>query len=179
MPGPDDVAAADLTFRVVRTLAERGLTLATAESLTGGALTAELTRVPGASAVVLGGAIVYATELKHTLLGVEADLLEREGPVHAEVARQLAEGARRRLTVGGRAADLGVSTTGVAGPDPQGGRAVGTVYVGIASASGARAVELMLTGDRHSIRAQTVARAVIELAAEVGIAEPSAHSGGA
>ncbi len=169
MPGPDDVAAADLTFRVVRALAERGLTLATAESLTGGGLTAELTRVPGASAVVLGGAVVYATELKHSLLGVEADLLEREGPVHPEVARQLAEGARTRLAVDGRAADLGVSTTGVAGPDPQGGRAVGTVYVGIASASGARAVELALVGDRQSIRAQTVVKAVLELAVELGI----------
>lgn len=169
MPGPDDVAAADLTFRVVRALAERGLTLATAESLTGGGLTAELTRVPGASAVVLGGAVVYATELKHTLLGVEAGLLDREGPVHPEVARQLAEGARTRLAVGGRAADLGVSTTGVAGPEPQGGRAVGTVYVGIASASGARAVELLLSGDRQAIRARTVARAVLELADELGV----------
>jgi nicotinamide-nucleotide amidase len=171
VPGPDDVAAADLTFRVVRTLADRGLTLAAAESLTGGGLTAELTRVPGASAVVLGAAVVYATELKHTLLGVDSDLLEREGPVHPEVARQLAAGARTRLAVGGRAADLGVSTTGVAGPDPQGGRAVGTVYVGIASVSGERAIELRLAGDRQSIRSETVARAVLELAAELGIAD--------
>jgi nicotinamide-nucleotide amidase len=165
------VAAADLTFRVIRTLAERGLTLATAESLTGGGLTAELTRVPGASAVVLGGAVVYATELKHSLLGVEADLLEREGPVHPEVARQLAAGARTRLAVGGRAADVAVSTTGVAGPDPQGGRAVGTVCIGIASVSGARAVELRLAGDRQAIRAQTVVHAVRELALELGIAD--------
>lgn len=169
MSGPDDVAAADLTFRVVRALAERGLTLATAESLTGGGLTAELTRVPGASAVVVGGAIVYATELKSTLLGVDADLLARHGPVHPEVARQLAAGARTRLAVDGRAADLGISTTGVAGPDPQGGRAVGTVYVGVASADGVRAVELSLSCDRQAIRAQTVAQAVRELAVELGI----------
>jgi nicotinamide-nucleotide amidase len=169
VPGPDDVAAADLTFRTVRALADRGLTLATAESLTGGGLTAELTRVPGASAVVLGGAVVYATELKHSLLGVDSALLEREGPVHPEVARQLAVGARGRLAVGGRAADLGVSTTGVAGPDPQGGRSVGTVFIGVASSSGVRAVELRLGGDRQSIRAQTVTRAVLELAVEVGI----------
>ncbi|WP_295124927.1 CinA family protein [uncultured Leifsonia sp.] len=158
-----------MTFRTVRALADRGLTLATAESLTGGGLTAELTRVPGASAVVLGGAVVYATELKHSLLGVDSALLEREGPVHPEVARQLAAGARARLAVGGRAADLGVSTTGVAGPDPQGGRAVGTVFIGIASASGVHAVELHLGGDRQSIRAQTVARAVLELAVELGL----------
>lgn len=169
MPGPDDVVAADLTFRVVRALAERGLTLAAAESLTGGGLAAELTRVPGASAVVLGAAVVYATELKHTLLGVDADLLSREGPVQPEVARQLAAGVRERLAVAGRPADLGVSTTGVAGPDPQGGRAIGTVFIGVASAGGVRAVELSLLGDRHSIRAQTVARAVRELAAELGL----------
>lgn len=171
MPGPDDVAAADLTFRVVRTLIERRQTIAVAESLTGGGLAAELTRVPGASAVVLGAAVVYATPLKHTLLGVDAELLEREGPVDPEVARQLAAGVRERLAVDGRPADLGVSTTGVAGPDPQGGRAVGTVFVGVASAAGVRSVELQLAGDRQSIRSQTVARAVRELAVELGIVE--------
>ncbi|QNE37462.1 nicotinamide-nucleotide amidohydrolase family protein [Leifsonia shinshuensis] len=157
---------------MVRTLIDRGQTIAVAESLTGGGLTAELTRVPGASAVVLGAAVVYATELKHTLLGVDAGLLEREGPVDPEVARQLAAGVRERLAVAGRPADLGVSTTGVAGPDPQGGRAVGTVYVGVASAAGVRSVELRLAGDRQSIRAQTVSRAVRELAVELGIVAP-------
>lgn len=171
MRGPDDVADADLTFRVVRTLIERRQTIAVAESLTGGGLAAELTRVPGASAVVLGAAVVYATELKHTLLGVEADLLLREGPVDPEVARQLATGVRERLAVDGRPADLGLSTTGVAGPDAQGGRAVGTVYVGVASEAGVRSVELRLAGDRQSIRSQTVSRAVRELAVELGIVE--------
>lgn len=171
MRGPDDVADADLTFRVVRTLIERRQTIAVAESLTGGGLAAELTRVPGASAVVLGAAVVYATELKHTLLGVDADLLLREGPVDPEVARQLAAGVRDRLAVDGRPADLGVSTTGVAGPDAQGGRPVGTVFVGVASAAGVRSVELRLAGDRQSIRSQTVARAVRELAVELGIVE--------
>lgn len=171
MSGPDDVAAADLTFRVVRTLIERRQTIAVAESLTGGGLAAELTRVPGASAVVLGAAVAYATELKHTLLGVDADLLLREGPVDPEVARQLAAGVRERLAVDGRPADLGLSTTGVAGPDPQGGRAVGTVYVGVASAAGVRSVEFRLSGDRQSIRTQTVSRAVRELAVELGIVE--------
>ncbi|MEY9851091.1 nicotinamide-nucleotide amidase [Leifsonia sp. EB41] len=171
MRGPDDVADADLTFRVVRTLIERRQTIAVAESLTGGGLAAELTRVPGASAVVLGAAVVYATELKHTLLGVEADLLLREGPVDPEVARQLAAGVRERLAIDGRPADLGLSTTGVAGPDPQGGRAVGTVFIGVASAAGVRSVELRLAGDRQSIRSQTVSRAVRELAVELGIVE--------
>lgn len=165
MPSAD----ADLTAVVVGALIERGLTVAAAESLTGGLLTAELTRVPGASATVLGGAVVYATELKHTLVGVDAALLAAEGPVHPEVARQLAAGVRERLAVGGRAADLGVATTGVAGPDPQGGRAVGTVYVGISSSAGTRSVALELSGDRDAIRRATVEEAVRALAVELGI----------
>lgn len=162
-------AEADETAAVIRALIDRGLTIAVAESLTGGLLTAELTRVPGASATVLGGAVVYATELKHTLVGVDAALLAAEGPVHPEVARQLARGVRERLAVGGRSADLGVATTGVAGPDPQGGRPVGTVYVGISSSAGTRSVALELTGDRDAIRRATVAQAVRALAAELEI----------
>ena len=164
MPSPDPATAA-----VVRTLIDRGLTIAAAESLTGGLLTAELTSVPGASAVVLGGAVVYATELKHSLLGVDADLLAAEGPVHPEVARQLASGVRERLAVDGRPADLGVATTGVAGPDPQGGRPVGTVFVGVSSARGTRAVALELSGDRDAIRRATVVSAVTALTEELGI----------
>ncbi|WP_396427176.1 CinA family protein [Leifsonia sp. 1010] len=156
---------------VVRALIDRGLTVAVAESLTGGLLAAELTSVPGASAVVLGGAVVYATELKHTLLGVDADLLAAEGPVHPEVARQLAAGVRERLAVAGSPADIGVATTGVAGPDPQGGRPVGTVYVGVASDAGARSIRLALSGDRDGIRRQTVVVAVRALAAELGITD--------
>lgn len=162
-------ADAPETAVVVGALIERGLTIAVAESLTGGLLTAELTSVPGASAVVLGGAVVYATELKHTLVGVDAELLAAEGPVHPEVARQLADGVRERLAVGGRAADLGVATTGVAGPDPQGGRPVGTVYVGVSSSAATRAVALQLAGDRDAIRRATVAEAVRALAVELGI----------
>jgi nicotinamide-nucleotide amidase len=154
-------------------LRERGLTIAAAESLTGGELTAELTRVPGASAVVLGGAVVYATALKHSLLGVDANLLAVEGPVHPEVARQLADGVRERLAVDGRPADVGVSTTGVAGPDPQGGKPVGTVFVGVSTASGTRAVELALSGDRATIRRLVVARVVAELEAELGLSRPA------
>jgi len=158
-----------LTSAVIAHLAHEGLTVAAAESLTGGGVTAELTSVPGASAVVLGGAVVYATALKHTLLGVDASLLAEFGPVHPEVAVQMADGVRRRLAVDGRAADIGVSTTGVAGPDPQGGRPVGTVYVGLARAESTRVVELSLTGSRESIRRQVVLSVVRELARELGI----------
>lgn len=166
MSSVDDGA---LTSAIIAHLAHEGLTVAAAESLTGGGVTAELTSVPGASAVVLGGAVVYATALKHTLLGVDASLLAEFGPVHPEVAVQMADGVRRRLAVDGRAADIGVSTTGVAGPDPQGGRPVGTVYVGLARAESTRVVELSLTGSRESIRRQVVLSVVRELARELGI----------
>ncbi|WP_374178895.1 CinA family protein [Leifsonia sp. WHRI 6310E] len=168
MPLPDAGRSGDATARLIARLRETGRTIAAAESLTGGELTAELTRVPGASAVVVGGAVVYATALKHSLLGVDAALLDAEGPVHPQVAAQLAEGVRSRLAVDERAVDVGVATTGVAGPDPQGGRAVGTVYLGIATAAGTRVVELALQGDRAAIRRATVERAIAELVAETG-----------
>jgi nicotinamide-nucleotide amidase len=83
--------------------------------------------VPGASAVYRGGVVSYATDLKHTLLGVDGALLAEVGAVHPEVAAAMARGARERL-----GADLALSTTGVAGPDPQDGKAPGTVWVGLA-----------------------------------------------
>ena len=158
----------DNTARAVSALLAQELTIAVAESLTGGLVTAELTSIPGASGAVLGGVIVYATELKNTVLGVDSALLTREGPVHPEVACQLAYGVRHRLAVHGRPADIGLATTGVAGPDPQGGRPVGTVYVGISSPTSTRAVELFLRGDRESIRAQTVEHLIGELCCELG-----------
>lgn len=151
---------ADPTAALITALAARGFTLAVAESLTGGELTAELTRPAGASAVVNGGVVVYATATKHSVVGVDAELLAEHGPVHPEVARQLAERVRAVLAVEGRAADVGVATTGVAGPDPQGGRAVGTVFVGVAFGTSTRVEELQLAGDRAGIRAQAVATAV-------------------
>ncbi|MGX5694970.1 CinA family protein [Agromyces soli] len=141
-------------------LAARGLRIAVAESLTGGLLAAELIRIPGASAVVNGGVVAYATSVKHSLLGVDARLLAREGAVHPEVARQMALGARSALAVDGRPADVGVATTGVAGPDPQDGRAPGTVFVGVCVDDRVTAVELALSGDRAAIRAATVTAAV-------------------
>lgn len=109
----------------------RGLTIAVAESLTGGLLLAELVAVPGASDVLRGGVVAYATELKARLLGVDAALLEANGPVDPDVAVQMARGARLRLGPGGLPASIGLSTTGVAGPGPQDGHPAGTVFVGI------------------------------------------------
>lgn len=151
----------DDAVEVVRALVSAGTTVATAESLTGGLVCAALTSVPGASAVVRGGVVVYATDLKETLAGVPAELLEREGPVSAAVASALADGVRRRL-----GADLGVATTGVAGPDSQDGHPPGTVHVALASAVGLTVRSFTgadrLPGDRHEVRTATVC-AVLEL----------------
>ncbi|GAA5025503.1 CinA family protein [Microbacterium fluvii] len=132
-------------------LAARGWTVATAESLTGGLVAAAIVAVPGASASMRGGIVAYATGLKHSLLGVDADLLAAEGAVHPEVARQMAEGAR--VATG---ADVGLATTGVAGPDPQDGRPVGSVYVAVSTPEGSTVTALQLPGDRDRIRAAAV-----------------------
>lgn len=116
---------------VVGELRAAGLTVATAESLTGGLLGAALSSVPGSSAVLRGGLIVYATDLKHDLAGVPAELLAQRGPVDAEVAVALAAGAARRC-----GADLGVGLTGVAGPDPQHGHPPGTWFVAVSGPRG-------------------------------------------
>ncbi|WP_395820754.1 CinA family protein [Curtobacterium flaccumfaciens] len=152
---------------LIAELTARGETLAVAESLTGGLVVATLVDVPGASAVVRGGVVAYATPVKHSVLGVSAELLEAEGAVHPEVARQMAAGVRIALSVDGEPATWGISTTGVAGPEPQDGKPVGTVYVGIASAAGAEAFELHLDGDRGAIRHATVSELLARMSSEV------------
>lgn len=146
-------------------LAARGWTIGVAESLTGGLVIASLVAVPGASAGVRGGVVAYATDLKHALLGVDDALLRAEGPVHPEVARQMAEGVRVRLGVPDAPADVGLATTGVAGPDAQDGHPVGTVHIAVSAPGGTRVESLQLTGDRDAIRAAAV-RAVLALALE-------------
>lgn len=147
---------------VLRLLDERGGTLAVAESLTGGLVAAELAGVPGASRTFRGSVTAYATALKHELLGVDAALLAARGAVDGEVALQMAEGVRDRL-----GADWGASTTGVAGPDPQDGRPVGTVFVAVAGPGVAVVAPLKLTGDRSEIRRASVAAVLELLAAEL------------
>lgn len=156
----DQPAPTDATAQLIAELTRRGLTIAVAESLTGGGLTAELIRIPGASVVVNGGVVAYQTALKHTLLDVDRALLDEHGPVHPEVAAQMAAGVRTRLAVDGRPADIGVATTGVAGPDAQGGQEPGTVFLGLARHGESWSIPLALTGDRAAIRAASVARAV-------------------
>ncbi|MER5867025.1 CinA family protein [Kitasatospora sp. NPDC002040] len=132
-------------------LRERGATLAVAESLTGGLLSAALVDVPGASATYRGGVTAYATGLKAELLGVDEGLLAVHGPVHPVVARQMAEGVRRLL-----GATYGLATTGVAGPQEQDGRPVGTVHIGLSGPDGAVTDSLHLSGARERIRQETV-----------------------
>ncbi|WP_428846097.1 CinA family protein [Microcella sp.] len=145
---------------IIAALTQRGLTLAVAESLTGGAVSAELVRVPGASAVLRGAVVAYDTALKTSLLGVPAELLADRGPVHEQVAALMAEGVRVAAAAGGHPADIGVATTGVAGPDAQGDAPVGLVFVAVADAAGTQVRELRLTGDRAEIRAQAVDAAI-------------------
>jgi nicotinamide-nucleotide amidase len=139
----------------LRLLEGRGETLAVAESLTGGLVAASLTAVPGASRVFRGSVTAYATELKRDVLGVDGGLLAERGAVDPLVARQMAQGVRLRL-----GADWGLATTGVAGPDPQDGKPVGTVHVAVSGPTGASVVSLALDGDRAAIRAATVTSAV-------------------
>jgi len=153
--------AHELAVRVVGELIRRGMTIAVAESLTGGLVVAELVSVPGASAVVRGGVVAYATELKSRLLGVDAQLLAERSPIDPEVARQMAEGVRGRLGRDGGPADIGLATTGVAGPEPQDGHPVGEVWLGLAMDGGVEARGLTLGGDRASIRTATVAESLM------------------
>lgn len=149
-----------LAEELVRELARRQLTLAVAESLTGGLLVAEFVKVPGASTVVLGGVVAYSTELKHTLLGVDTALLNVYGAVHPDVAAQMAFGVRGRLAVAGESASIGIATTGVAGPDPQDGKAPGTAFIAISIDGELRSLSLSLEGSRDEIRRAVVAESL-------------------
>jgi nicotinamide-nucleotide amidase len=134
----------------------RGETVAVAESLTGGLTSAALTTSPGSSATFRGGVVVYATDLKALLAGVPLQLLEERGAVDPQVAAALALGACRRL-----GATWGLGLTGVAGPDPQEGKPVGTLHIGLAAAGGeAQVRSQQLAGDRDRIRAAAVEAAL-------------------
>lgn len=141
-------------------LAERGHSLAVAESLTGGLLAAEFVAVPGASRVFNGGVVAYNTATKSSVLGVDAALLAAHGAVNRSVAAEMAAGVCATLAIDGVAATYGLSTTGVAGPETQDGHAVGTVFVGVVGPFGVSVHGLHLSGDRAEIRRQTVEAAV-------------------
>ena len=135
----------------------KGKTLATAESITGGGIGSALTAVPGSSAVYKGGVISYCNEIKHRLLGVDADILQTHGAVSAPVAQQMAAGVREALR-----ADVAVSVTGLAGPGgDEFGNPQGTVYIGYADKNVTLSQHFLFDGDRESVRKQTIEAALL------------------
>ena len=151
----------ELASSVVAALRERGLTCAACESLTGGMICAALVDVPGASAVLRGGLVTYQTDTKTLLAEVPAGLIRQQGVVSAAVAMAMAEGVRARL-----GADIAVSATGMASPGNPDDPPAGTVFVGVASPTGVRAIPLRLQGDRQQVRRQTVQQALQAILAE-------------
>lgn len=165
----DDPLVSDEARGLVADLTLRRQSVATAESLTAGLLTATLAGVPGASAVLHGGLVTYTVETKIALAGVAAQLLADVGPVAAPTARALAVGAQQRCS-----STWGVGLTGVAGPDPHGGHPVGTVFLGLAGPPGSEdsdivceVRELHFSGSRWDIRAAAVHEAIVALRALV------------
>ena len=153
-------------------LVDQDATVAVAESLTGGLIGAAITSVSGSSKAFRGGVISYATDLKQELLGVPGELLRREGAVHPEVAAGMAAGVARLC-----GATYGVAVTGVAGPEPQDGKPVGTVHIAVCGPGGQIwARELRLEGSRERIRVETVDEAV-DLLSGVLKANIGEHSG--
>jgi nicotinamide-nucleotide amidase len=143
---------------LVRLLAAKKQTLATAESCTGGLLANRITNVAGASSALLAGYVCYANEAKIDILGVDPKLIEQYGAVSEEVARAMAEGARKRAR-----SSYGLATTGVAGPD--GGseeKPVGTVYVALADESETKVRKLFFPSDRETFK-QLVAQVAFEM----------------
>ncbi len=145
-------------------LTTRTATVATAESLTAGLVSATLAGVAGASTALRGGVVAYASDIKVSMLGVDAHLVATDGVVSAAVAEQMAAGVRERMST-----DWGIATTGVAGPDPQDGHLPGEVYVAVAGPDGLVDVRtLELTGDRQEIRAATVDAVLALLLSHLG-----------
>jgi nicotinamide-nucleotide amidase len=151
--GEDERSVAEIVLDLCR---ERRLTLAAAESCTGGLVSARLTSVPGSSAAFVGGVVAYSNDVKRAELGVPETLLEEHGAVSAEAARAMAHGVRKRL-----AAEVGVAVTGVAGPDggtPE--KPVGLVFVHAVGPDGEKARRTELPGDREMVRGRATAAAL-------------------
>ena len=149
----DERSVAEIVLGLCR---ERGLTLATAESCTGGLVASRLTAVPGSSSAYVGGVVAYANAVKEAGLGVSHEVLERHGAVSAEVAEAMARGARRQL-----GADVAVAVTGIAGPG--GGtneKPVGLVHVHASTPDGEEGIRTDLPGDREMIRGRATAAAL-------------------
>ena len=149
-----------LSADLIKKMANRSVSLATCESLTGGGIGAALTDVPGASAVYRGGLVTYARDLKAALAGVDEELIDNEGVVNELTALQMAFGAQRRCD-----ADWAVATTGVAGPETIDGVEVGTVWFAVVGPSMGMSPSPQYTelkqfeGDREAIRSAAIEHA--------------------
>ncbi|SDE40533.1 CinA family protein [Auraticoccus monumenti] len=143
---------------LVEALVEADADVATAESLTAGLVAATLAEVPGSSEVLLGGVVTYAVAAKHEVLGVPQDLLDAYGAISEECVRAMAEGARERFR-----ADVGLATTGVAGPAGSEGHPPGYVWIAVSEGGDVHTELLHLVGDRQQVRNDTV-RHVMALA---------------
>jgi nicotinamide-nucleotide amidase len=148
--GPD---ARELATEILRLLTASGMTVAAAESLTGGLVAAALTDVPGSSTAFRGGVVAYAPELKAAILGVDEKMLAAHGPVYAPVAAAMADGVRKLLD-----ATVGVATTGVAGPGSADGWPAGTVHIAVSLADDTVVRTMALNGNRDEVRRLTVER---------------------
>ena len=158
------VPLVDLARRLQERCLAAGLTVAAAESCTGGLVTHVLTEVPGSSAYLLGGVVSYADRAKTELLGVDPDHLAAHGAVSAQVARAMANGVRQRF-----GADLGVAVTGIAGPD--GGsdaKPVGLTYVAVADEAGVEVRRLLWAGERSANKRDSAGAALELLLARAG-----------
>jgi nicotinamide-nucleotide amidase len=140
---------------LIAQLAAQGNRVAVAESLTGGLLLSELISIAGASNVVQGGIVCYSTESKIEVLGVAADTIAQYGVISEATAIAMAQQVAKKFK-----AEIGIATTGVAGPKRQEDKPTGTVFIAVAGAAGAVAIALALTGDRSQIRAQSVMAAL-------------------
>lgn len=153
----------DIARQVVEEASARRVTVSFAESLTAGMVASTVADIPGASAVLRGGAVTYCDEIKHKVLGVSLDTLARHSAVSAECAREMAAGARALFDT-----DFAISLTGYAGPD--GGtpdHPAGTVFIGCASSEAIESHEFHFAGSRNEVRAQACARALSMLLQQI------------
>ena len=150
-----DSKTASRVARLIDSFADLGETIATGESLTGGLLASTLVNPPGASRVVVGGAVTYQTDVKSTILGVPDALLAERGAVDSDVALAMARGARAKF-----ASTTGIATTGVAGPESQDGVSVGKVFIALVRDGEETVKAFDFEGDRDSIRWETVLAAI-------------------
>lgn len=167
-----DRSAVPVAEEIISDAFAKGLYLALAESITAGLICSTLVDVPGSSKVVLGGINAYQDQIKTQTLGVSPSLLQMQSAVDPEVAAQMASGVRTKFASAmnlEEARVIGLSTTGVAGPDPVGHHGVGEVYLAISSERGTKVFAEQFEGTRSEIRISCLERALVLLREEIGL----------